>query len=186
MASKMICYNVATKIGPRTPPTKKHPPRLFIQNRLSSNFPPKTCYKQFPRRLFINKNIYIKIDRVKTFSETFYKKSAPRLLINIFKPDQYFLFFEFNPLNFQKKLSKMGGRGAWGEEKVKTRPGTGSGHGISWCANEQRVSVATASRPARVQTYSTVSIGFLSAPTLLSYLIHTPEEDPGIHLILTK
>ena len=70
----------------------------------------------------------------------------------------------------------MGGRGAWGEEEVKTRPGTGSGHGISWCANEQRVYVATASRPARVQTYSTASIGFLSAPTLLSYLIHIPEE----------
>ena len=80
----------------------------------------------------------------------------------------------------------MGGRGAWGEEEVKTRPGTGSGHGISWCANEQRVYVATASRPARVQTYSTASIGFLSAPTLLSYLIHIPEEDPGAHLILTK
>ena len=70
----------------------------------------------------------------------------------------------------------MGGRGAWGEEEVKTGPGTGSGHGISWCANEQRVSVATASRPARVQTYNTASIGFLSAPTLLSYLIHIPEE----------
>ena len=78
----------------------------------------------------------------------------------------------------------MGGRGAWGEEEVKTRPGTGSGHGISWCANEQRVYVATASRPARVQTYSTVSIGFLSAPTLLSYLIHSPEEDPGAHSII--
>ena len=69
-----------------------------------------------------------------------------------------------------------GAWGIWGEEEVKTRPGTGSGHGISWCANEQRVYVATASRPARVQTYSTASIGFLSAPTLLSYLIHIPEE----------
>ena len=74
--------------------------------------------------------------------------------------------------------------GAWGEEKVKTGTGTGSVHGISRRANEQRVSVGTASRPARVQTYRTVSIRFLSAPTLLSYLIHSPEADPGAHSII--
>ena len=83
----------------------------------------------------------------------------------------------------------MGGGTLGGKKKVKLGLGLDPAMGL-WdfmaCnrANEQRVSVGTASRPARVQTYRTVSIGFLSAPTLLSYLVHTPEEDPGAHSII--